>query len=317
MDAPCRGELTDVLNRAWKLRMRNFTREITFAVPGGRKYDTALFSNCQERFLSVSVTGKSCSLLCDHCRGRMLAGMVTATDPEALLAQARRLREKGAHGLLISGGCDREGRVPLDDFIPAIADIKAAGLKVIVHTGLVSASQATELKAAGVDQVLIDIIGDRSTIQQVYHLDKTPEDYYRCLTELLEAGLDVAPHIVIGLHYGKIVGEYAALQEIARMGVKRLVLVALRNLPGTPMADLKQVDWQEVVRLTAEARLLCPETFISFGCARPFGKEKQCLERHLIEAGINAMAYPEEESVAYAKARGLTFSFVEKCCSIL
>lgn len=265
--------------------------------------------------MSVSITGKSCALLCAHCSGRMLAGMTPATSPEELLALAGRLRDKGAHGLLISGGCDREGRVPIDNFLQAIADIKSMGLQVIVHSGLISGTQANKFKEAGIDQVLLDVIGDRDTIQQVYHLNKTPGDYYRCLEELLGAGLDVAPHIVIGLHYGQIRGEYAALHEIARIGVQRLVLVALRTLPGTPMAGLQTVNYREIARLAAEARLSCPQTHISFGCARPFGNEKVLLEQSLIDAGINAMAYPEEACIAYARTKGLAYSFVEKCCS--
>ncbi len=312
-----REELSALLDRAWELRQRNFSPEITFAVPGGRKYDTVVFTNRQERFLNVSITDKTCSLLCDHCRGRMLAGMTPVTDPRQLLALVERLMGKGARGLLISGGCDREGSVPLDNFIPAIADITATGLKVIVHTGLVARDQAKRLKDAGVDQVLFDIIGDEDTIRQVYHLDKVPEDYYRCLESLLEVGLDVAPHIVIGLHYGKIRGEHAVLREIAQIGVDRLVLVALRNLSGTPMAGLRPVDRREVARIAAVARLICPETYISFGCARPFGKEKIVLEQHLIDAGINALAYPEEETLTYVQKRGLVFKFEEQCCSMV
>lgn len=308
------GELEGLISQAWEVRCRNFPPEITFAVPGARKYDTAVFANRRENFLSVSVTGTTCYLLCDHCCGRMLAGMVPVTGPGELLALAEKLRENGAAGLLVSGGCDVEGRVPLANFLPVIAQIKAMGLQVIVHSGLISPAEAKLLKQTGVDQVLLDIIGDKSTIQQVYHLDKTPEDYYRCLEELLSAGLDVAPHIVIGLHYGNIRGEYAALREIARIGVRRLVLVALRTLAGTPMAGVK-VDLKGLVRLVARARLECPQAFISFGCARPFGEEKAALEQTFIEAGINALAYPAESSVLYAGTKGLACRFMEKCCS--
>jgi len=315
-NAPGRREdLAAVLSRAWGVRQAVFPPEITFAVPGGRKYDTPVFSNRRENFLSISVTGKSCALLCDHCSGRMLAGMTPATSPEELLALAKRLRERGAQGILISGGCDKEGRVPIDNFHQAITDIKKMGLQVIVHTGLVSKAQAKELKETGVDQVLLDIIGDRQTIQEVCHLNKTPGDYYRCLEELLGAGLKVAPHIVIGLYYGKVKGEYEALREMARVGLKRLVLVALRTLPGTPMAGVHMVNYQEIARLVAEARLACPRSFLSFGCAKPYGKEKALLEKSLIDAGVNAMAYPEESSIAHARIRDLSYSFVEKCCS--
>ncbi len=44
--------------------------------------------------------------------------------------------------------------------------------KVIVHTGLIRREIAEELKEAGVDQILIDVIGDEDTIHEVYHLEQ-------------------------------------------------------------------------------------------------------------------------------------------------
>lgn len=85
--------------------------------------------------------------------------------------------------------------------------------------------------------------------------------------------------------------------------------------PGTPMAGVQLVNYREIARLVAEARLACLRTYISFSCATPCGKEKDLLEKSLIDAGVNAMAYPEESSIAYAETRDLACSFVEKCCS--
>ena len=95
----------------------------------------------------------------------------------------------------MSGGADKNGQVPLEKFIPAIKAIKAKTpeFKVICHTGLIQRETAEELKEAGVDQILIDVIGDDDTIREVYHLNKKVEDYEETLRMLKEIGTSPCP----------------------------------------------------------------------------------------------------------------------------
>ena len=223
---------------AWAARRRHFPDDLAFAVPGAKRYDTECYANDPRRFASISLTGRQCTLQCEHCRGRLLAGMLPAPDAEALLSLGRRLLDQGCRGVLISGGADVDGAVPLKPHLAAIAQLKSWGLQVIVHTGLLDRETAEGLKAAGVDQVLFDVLGDEGTIRQVLHLDRTPDDYAQTLALLREVGVPVAPHVVIGLHYGQLRGELAALEIIHRVGAEVIVLVApvVADLP--PAADV-------------------------------------------------------------------------------
>jgi uncharacterized radical SAM superfamily protein len=159
---------------AFRIRKLHFGDELTFAVPGMVSYQGPDLCSHSERFAAISVTGKHCDLKCDHCQGKLLESMIPAPTPEAFLAAVDRLRSQGGLGLLLSGGANRNGEVPLEPFIPAIRVIKEKDpdFKIIVHTGLIRQRQAIDLKEAGVDQVLIDVIGDEDTIRQVYHLDR-------------------------------------------------------------------------------------------------------------------------------------------------
>jgi uncharacterized radical SAM superfamily protein len=80
----------------------------------------------------------------------------------------------GARGILVSGGAKQNGEVPLEKFIPSIRKMKEKDreFKVIVHTGLIRKEIAKGLKGAGIDQILLDVIGDEDTIREVYHLNK-------------------------------------------------------------------------------------------------------------------------------------------------
>lgn len=301
---------------AWEVRQRHHSDDLTFAVPGAKRYETEHYRNTPHRFASISLTGRQCALQCEHCRGQLLAGMLPAPTPETLLAQGRRLIEQGCEGLLISGGADADGAVPLKPHLNAIARLKQWGLRVIVHTGLLDRETAEGLKAAGVDQVLFDVVGDTVTIRQVLHLDRSPADYAETLALLREVGIPIAPHVVIGLHFGQLRGELAALETISRIGADVVVLVVLRPLPHTPMADAPVVEPEVIGRLAAVARLLNPAIPLTLGCARPAGPAKIEIERRAVLAGVNSVAYPDPATVHLAGELGLSTSFVESCCTL-
>ncbi|ODA40848.1 radical SAM protein [Desulfosporosinus sp. BG] len=306
------SNLPDLLKEAWNLRRKAFPDFIHFAVPGGRHYDGKNFRNSGQ-FLNVSITGVSCALQCDHCQGKMLNGMIPSPTPEKLQELGTNLLKKGVTGLLVTGGCNHKGQVPLKPFLSALAYLKSLSFTIHVHTGLADKETAVGLKQAGVDKVFLDMIGDAATIRRVYHLDRKPSDFIETLEILLAENLDVVPHVVLGLNYGKIMGEENLIQTLSDYPLETLVLVALRAVPGTPMGGVSGPNPAEIVRITAQTRLLNPSLKLSFGCARPY-TQKAWLERGLIAAGINTLAFPLDETIDFALAWGLEPIMNEMCC---
>jgi uncharacterized radical SAM superfamily protein len=108
--------------------------------------------------------------------------MEPALDPETLLQKCTEAKEKGGEGVLISGGSDARGHVPLARFGKAIQTIKKdLGLEVIVHTGLVDEKTASILGNANIDAAMIDIIGDSVVAKDVYHIEDGPVKMARSL----------------------------------------------------------------------------------------------------------------------------------------
>ncbi len=301
-----------------RLRLQHFGNGIEFYAPGLKRWQSSEWiPKRANRFLPVSVTGTACALQCDHCQTKVLEGMISLDTHRDLFATAKRLHEQGTDGVLISGGSSRHGGVPLLPHVEAMRRVREElGMRVVVHSGVVSPKLAEGLLNAGVDGVMLDIIGAEQTIRDVYHLDLTSADFERSLALLSERELRIIPHIVLGLHYGRFLGEWDALEMIARYPVSTLILVVLTPLVGTPMGHLPPPPLQDVSDFFATARVRMPDRRVNLGCGRPMGEMKIALDRAAIDHGLNGIAYPAEGMVAYARERGLEPAFHEYCCSL-
>ena len=269
-------------------------------------------------FPSVSITGEECALQCKHCRGRLLEGLIPAVEPDALLRIASELDENGALGMLVTGGCDREGRVEIERVLSAVRQIKnETDLLVIAHTGFVRPSVAEMLAGSGVDGVALDVVGDSATAKRVYGLDVAPEDYLESMCALLDAGVDVFPHVCVGLNFGRLSGEYHALRLIreASVSVSRVVITALMPLPGTPMAGRKP-DPADVLRVVCDAAKLFSYERVLLGCAHSVGRDRGVIETLALESGVMNIALPTMRLVRYAHAMGCDVNYYGTCCGL-
>lgn len=312
-------DIPESYRKGWSLARKNFGNEVFFYAPTLKHYQTKEFEQSSKNyFTSVSITGRRCALKCDHCRALILGSMKAATTPEALFETAQTLYEQGARGLLISGGSSSEGVVPLLDFCDIIAKVKERfGFKVIVHTGITNKKLARGLAGAGVDAAMIDVVGADETIHSVYHLNGVSTSAYEAsLDNLCNAGVCVAPHVVLGLHYGKIQGELKALKIISNFKVSSLVLVGLLPQPGTPMAGVAPPSPEKMGEIFLAARELLPLTPILLGCERPAGNHKSQTDQLALKAGINGIAYPAEGIMGLAHRMGLKPRKSEMCCAL-
>jgi len=293
-------------------------REIHFYAPGLKRYRTGEYATQQDRaFVSISVTGDACALKCDHCQMKVLQGMAALDTGTSLFDLCRRQAELGARGVLISGGCDSRGRVPLLNHMDDIRRVRTElGLTIRVHPGLVDEELARALGTVAIDGAMLDIIGAEETIRDVYHMDVPPEEYERSLERLERYEVPTIPHIVLGLHFGEFRGEERALEIIARHPPRLLVLVILMPLYGTPMAGVTPPSAGEIGSFFELARASLPRTPIALGCARPSGISKEVVDRMAVDAGFTGIAYPAEGIVSYARDRGLVPHFHDACCGV-
>jgi uncharacterized radical SAM superfamily protein len=291
-------------------------RKIRFYAPSFTYYKTASFCSSPKDFPTVSVTGNGCALNCKHCGGKVLETMHPANTPEKFLELCTQLKQKGAKGVLVSGGCLPDGSVPLESFIPALAKVKNdLGLTILVHTGIIDSITAMGLKTAGVDAALIDVIGSDETIREIYNLNTTAKHYEESIIALKSAGIDFIPHVIVGLHNGELKGEISALKMIKPYEPSAVVIISFMPIRGTIMAKTKPPTPQDIARTTATARLMFPKTPLVLGCMRPKGKHRVETDLLALKAGVNGMAFPSEEAIDYAERHGYDVGFSSFCCA--
>jgi len=300
-----------LFDRAWEITRKNHGSDFTFYLPGMIRY-----GNMRGRYPALSLTGDRCQLQCEHCKGLLLEPMIPAATPEALVGKCLKLARSGHAGLLLSGGSDQRGRLPWEKFVKAISRVKSeTGLFISAHCGFLDFETAVALKAAGVDQALIDVMGDEDTARKIYHLDGLHE-VVNSLEALSRSELDIVPHIVAGLNYGRMQGEHEALRIIQRFQPSALVMVVLTPLKGTPMARVPPLPPIEVARLIARARVMMPNIPISLGCERPRNKGNELMEALAICAGATRMAVWSQSTLDLVLDLELKSLFQPTCCSV-
>ncbi len=298
---------------------RAVSRPIRFSTPTFKEYESSELEGCgKNSFPAFSITAGACGLNCDHCQKKILEPMIPATNPAMLDDKVRHLiNTQGLNGFLLSGGSNKRNEISYGRYMPVVEGLKRdfPELKIAVHSALLDEARAREMESAGVDTVMMDVIGAEETINQVYKLDRPVEDFEATLAALCSTSMEVTPHIVIGLHYGQILGESNALDIVGRYDVTALVLVVIMPFYAKP-GTFATPDTDDVGRLFFEARERLPEKQVLLGCARPPGMHKRVTDAYAIMAGLDGIAFPADGAVSVAHTIGRPFEQAHSCCSI-
>jgi uncharacterized radical SAM superfamily protein len=294
-------------------------REIRFSTPTFKSYSSCDVSGCgKNSFPAFSITAGACGLNCDHCQAKILEPMIPATHPAMLDTKVRDMVvRENLQGFLLSGGSNKRNEVPYERYLPVVEGLKRdfPHLRVAIHTALLDEGRARSIASAGVDTAMMDVIGAHETITDVYHLNRSVDDFEATLAALCSTTMEVVPHIVIGLHYGRILGEPAALDIVSRHAIHSLVLVVVMPFyakPGTFVTP----DTSDVGRIFLEARTRISDRQVLLGCARPAGMHRRVTDAYAVIAGLDGIAFPADGALSAAHAIGRPAVQEHACCSV-
>lgn len=256
-------------------------------------------------FPSVSVTGTRCDQMCEHCRGVHLRGMIPVSGKDDFSNLAHSLRAKGCTGLLLSGGCDANGSVPVSPYADAVSEV-SSDLLINVHAGFITPAEAKRLADSGISCFSVDIHQDSGEMRTVLHLDRDPKDYSELLDILIATGVRVVPHLTVGFGYNDLA---LSANLVASKGLKDVVLLSMVPTEGTMVEE--SVISEDAV-MDAVAILQEKGLDVILGCMRD--RSLRGLEKRCIQAGVTRLANPSAETLRWAEENGYNIEKKRMCC---
>ncbi|KYC44634.1 MAG: Radical SAM superfamily protein [Candidatus Methanofastidiosum methylothiophilum] len=258
-------------------------------------------------FPSISITGEDCNFSCIHCNRKYLKFMMHVPQ-ENLYEKAIELENRGTKGILVSGGLDKSGRVPIDYSILRKIKIDTK-LMINLHSGLLRREDAKEIKNSKIDVVSVDFVGSNDTIKNILKVPFKVSDYEDTVRFLIEEEVNVVPHICVGLDKGKVIGEYNAVEILKRYPIKSLTLLVLIKNELEKTGSIIY-DIQSIKDFFTYTRNSFPGAKISLGCMRPRIKELD--EIALI---FDNIVNPTKNMIKLIRNEG-NVTVKEICCSL-
>lgn len=178
----------------------------------------------------------------------------------------------------LSGGADRfcmgaawrnvKDGPEFERVLSMIREVKGLGLETCATLGMLKPEQAAKLKEAGLDYYN-------------HNLDTSPEHYAEIITtrtyeDRLQT-LDCARDAGMKLCCGGILGlgesdedRISLLHQLASRDPQpeSVPINALVPIAGTPLGEQPPVEWDEVVRMVATARILMPHSMVRLSAGR-------------------------------------------------
>ncbi|WP_417487693.1 biotin synthase BioB [Maricaulis sp.] len=246
------------------------------------------------QLLSIKTGG--CAEDCGYCNqsahfdtGLKASKLMPLDD---VLDAAKKAKDGGATRFCM-GAAWRELKTRDEDVIcDMITGVKSMGMETCVTLGMLTDSQATKLREAGLDYYN-------------HNLDTAPEDYGRVIsTRTYQDRIDTLSRVRgAGIHVctGGIVGmgedeaaRVGLLTELASMDPhpESVPINHLVAVPNTPLGDSKPLDGIDFVRTIATARILMPRSMVRLSAGREgMSRELQAL---CFLAGANSIFVGEE-----------------------
>ena len=211
---------------------------------------------------------------------------------ETVTARARAAREAGATRFCMGAAYRSPKPKDLRKVAAMIREVKSLGLETCATLGMLTTSQAQELKDAGLDYYNHNLDTSARYYEKII-TTRTYEDRLDTLQAVRDAGLNVCCGGIVGMGE-EPADRVAMLHTLATLPehpqsvpINQLVRVA-----GTPLADAPEPDPFDFVRTIAAARIPMPRAHVRLAAGRNEVSDE--LQALCFLAGANSIFYGEQ-----------------------
>jgi biotin synthase len=244
----------------------------------------------------LSIKTGACPEDCAYCPQsvRFDTGLETSElmEIDAVAARARAAKESGATRFCMGAAYRSPKQKDLRKVIAMISEVKALGLETCATLGMLTATQAGELKDAGLDYYNHNLDTSSAYYEKIIST-RTYQDRLDTLQAVRQAGINVCCGGIVGM------GEEAQdrvdlLHTLATLPEhpQSVPINQLVRVKGTPLADTAALDPFDFVRMIAAARILMPASHVRLSAGRAEMSDE--LQALCFMAGANSIFYGEK-----------------------
>ena len=211
---------------------------------------------------------------------------------EEVLKAARQAKDGGATRFCMGAAWRNPKDRDMDAICAMIAGIKSLGMESCATLGMLTAQQAEELKAAGLDYYNHNIDTSRRYYKEIIST-RTMDDRIETLDYVRSAGLNVCCGGIVGMGESRD-DRIDMLHALATMPShpQSVPINMLVRVEGTPLGGSNNLDSFDFVKTIAVARILMPKSVVRLSAGREnMNEEFQAL---CFAAGANSIFIGEE-----------------------
>ena len=214
-------------------------------------------------------------------------------DVETVLKEAQAAKSKGADRFCM-GAAWRQAKSgeQFERVLSMVRGVKELGLEACATLGMVNAEQAKQLQEAGLDYYNHNLDTGRTHYKEVI-TTRTYDDRLETLANVRSAGMKVCCGGILGLGEQQK-GRAELLCELANLDPQpeSVPINTLVQVEGTPFAKAENVDWSDLVRTVAAARILMPMSVVRLSAGRT--EMDESAQAMCFLAGANSMFVGDE-----------------------
>ena len=248
----------------------------------------------------ISIKTGACPEDCKYCsQSSRYATGVDATklmEADEVMAIARRAKDAGVTRVCLGAAWRQvKDNKQFDQVLDTVRRVSDLGVEVCCTLGMLTTDQAQRLEAAGLNAYNHNVDTSNEFYGNVI-TTRTYADRLQTLANVRKTNVTVCTGGIIGM------GEtdedrVSMLHTLATLSPhpESVPINVLAKVPGTPLADAKDVSTLETVRMIATARVLMPRAVVRLSAGR--AKMSESDQAFCFLAGANSIFSSETETM--------------------
>lgn len=241
----------------------------------------------------MNIKEGGCSEDCAYCSQSSRYTTHSEASPleklDNVMNEARRAKENGSTRFCMGAAWREIGgrKRGFNRILDMVKQIRGMGMEVCTTLGMLSAEQAQMLKEAGLSAYNHNLDTSREYYGKVI-TSRTYEDRLETIANVRNAGISVCSGGILGLGEDES-DRVGLIWEMSRLPEhpESFPVNALVAIKGTPMEGREPVNFQEMLRTIATARIVLPTSIIRLAAGRHLFTESEQAMAFL--AGANAI----------------------------